>query len=123
MIAMLLAIAPAVSSSDLSRHPFAKPLGCPKAECAMLEGAPQTAGIRSGFVRLKSGETVGWHTTGHHEEALVILDGVGAVLIDGQPRQPFAAPAFAYIPPATRHNVLNTGKTPLEYVYVVAPTK
>jgi oxalate decarboxylase/phosphoglucose isomerase-like protein (cupin superfamily) len=36
--------------------------------------------------------------------------------------QTFSAPAFAYIPPATRHNVSNTGKTPLEYVYVVAPT-
>jgi mannose-6-phosphate isomerase-like protein (cupin superfamily) len=32
------------------------------------------------------------------------------------------APAFAYIPPATRHNVLNTGKDALEYVYVAAPT-
>jgi len=28
---------------------------------------------------------------------------------------------LVYIPPATRHNVTNTGQEPLEYVYVVAP--
>jgi len=77
--------------------------------------------MRSGFVRLKPGETVGWHTTGQNEESLVILHGEGEALIDGQPKQTFVAPAFAYIPPATRHNVSNTGKTLLEYVYVVAP--
>ena len=79
--------------------------------------------MRSGFVRLKPGETVGWHTTGQNEEALVILRGEGAALIDGHPKQAFAAPALAYIPPATRHNVENTGKELLEYVYVVAPAK
>ena len=87
----------------------------------MLEGAPQTAGMRSGFVRLKPGETVGWYTTGQHEEALVILRGEGLALIEGQPTLSFVAPAFAYIPPATRHHVSNTGKSLLEYVYVVAP--
>ena len=87
----------------------------------MLQGAPQTAGMRSGFVRLKPGATVGWHTTGQHEESLVILRGQGEALIDGQDKQSFTAPAFAYIPPNTRHNVSNTGKDILEYVYVVAP--
>ena len=72
---------------------------------------------------LQPGETVGWHTTGKNEEALVILHGQGEALIDGQAGQPFVAPAFVYIPPATRHNVLNTGTEPLEYVYVVAPAK
>jgi mannose-6-phosphate isomerase-like protein (cupin superfamily) len=79
--------------------------------------------MRSGFVRLQPGATVGWHTTGKNEEALVILHGQGEALIDGQAKQPFVAQAFVYIPPATRHNVLNTGTEPLEYVYVVAPAK
>lgn len=99
------------------------PLACPKGDCPLLQGAPRTMGMRSGFVRLKAGETVGWHTTGQNEEALVILRGEGAALIDGRPNQSFAAPALAYIPPATRHNVQNTGKELLEYVYVVAPAK
>ena len=89
----------------------------------LLTGAPQTAGMRSGFVRLKPGETVGWHTTGAHEETLVILRGSGAALIEGQPNREFRAPAVAYIPPATRHNVQNTGSEVLEYVYVVAPVE
>jgi quercetin dioxygenase-like cupin family protein len=80
-----------------------------------------TAGIRSGLVRLKPGETVGWHSTGKNEESLVILAGHGEALLEGQPARAFTAPAFVYIPPATKHNVANTGKDMLEYVYVVAP--
>ena len=118
--AVALVVAP-LSSQMPRPQPLARPLDCPKCDCPLLEGAPQTAGMRSGFVRLKPGETVGWHTTGQHEEALAILHGEGEVLIEGQPQRTFVAPAFAYIPPATRHNVSNTGKTLLEYVYVVAP--
>ncbi len=102
-------------------QPLSRPLECPGGDCPLLQGAPQTTGMRSGFVRLKPGATVGWHTTGQNEEALVILHGQGEALIDGQGKQTFAAPAFAYIPPSTRHNVSNTGKELLEYVYVVAP--
>ena len=97
------------------------PLQCAQGDCPLLHGAPQTAGMRSGYVRLKPGETVGWHTTGNNEESLVILHGRGEARLEGQSSRPFAAPAFAYIPPSTRHNVANTGEGPLEYVYVVAP--
>ena len=89
----------------------------------LLNGIPQTAGMRSGFVRLKPGESVGWHTTGRHEESLVILRGRGKALVAGKSSLSFTAPAFVYIPPATRHNVANTGDGPLVYVYVVAPAK
>ena len=89
----------------------------------MLTGVPQTAGMRSGFVRLVPGQTVGWHTTGKNEEALVILHGKGKAFIDGQPSIPFVALALVYIPPATRHNVENTGRDVLRYEYVVAPAK
>jgi mannose-6-phosphate isomerase-like protein (cupin superfamily) len=70
---------------------------------------------------LKPGETVGWHTTGQHEEALVILHGRGEARMEGQRARPFAAPELVYIPPAIRHNIANTGDEILEYVYVVAP--
>jgi len=77
--------------------------------------------MRSGFVRLKPGEAVGWHTTGQNEETLVILRGAGEALIEGEEGRAFTAPRLVYIPPATRHNVVNTGDRLLEYVYVVAP--
>jgi quercetin dioxygenase-like cupin family protein len=104
-------------------RPLAIPLACSQGDCPVLTGAPQTTGMRSGFVRLKPGETVGWHTTGKNEEALVVLHGKGNALIDGRPGMPFVAPALVYIPPDTRHNVENTGSDLLEYEYVVAPAK
>jgi mannose-6-phosphate isomerase-like protein (cupin superfamily) len=63
---------------------------------------------------------VGWHTTGQNEETLVILHGQGEVEIEGAPAMAVTEKMIAYIPPATRHNVRNTGDAPLEYVYVVA---
>jgi len=124
MVVLAAALAALPLGSQMPQpQPLALPLACPGGDCALLKGAPQTTGMRSGFVRLKPGETVGWHTTGANEEALVILHGQGSALIDGQTPRPFAAPALAYIPPATRHNVSNTGNEALEYVYVVAPAK
>ncbi|MGO9337198.1 MAG: cupin domain-containing protein [Terracidiphilus sp.] len=122
IVAALLFAAPmAASPRQANPHPLTVPLQCPAEDCPLLQGVPQTAGMRSGFVRLVSGATVGWHTTGKNEESLVILHGQGEALIEGQAKQAFVAPALVYIPPATRHNVANTGKELLEYVYVVAP--
>jgi len=121
-IAMLLALLP-VEAQAPSPKPLTLPLECASGDCPLLQGWPQTVGMRSGFVRLKSGETVGWHTTAQHEEALVILRGRGEARIEGQPALPFTAPRLLYFPPATRHNVANTGNELLEYVYVVAPAR
>lgn len=90
-------------------------------DCPLLKGMPRTVALRSGFMRLKPGELVGWHTTGKNEEALVILRGRGEAMIEGAAGMPIAEHMLAYIPPATRHNVKNTGTELLEYVYVVAP--
>jgi len=103
------------------RIPLVLALHCDTRECALLTGFPQTAGMRSGFVRLKPGTSVGWHSTDSNEEQLVILRGRGSAQIAGDPDRAFTAPAAVYIPPATRHNVLNTGTELLEYVYVVVP--
>jgi len=111
------------SSQTTKPQPLAMPLECAGGDCPLLKGAPQTAGMRSGYVRLKPGETVGWHTTGQNEETLVILAGQGEARLEGQPAHAFGARALVYIPPATRHNVANTGKEVLEYVYVVAPAQ
>lgn len=102
-------------------QPLTLPLACDGGDCPLLKGAPQTTGMRSGFVRLKPGESVGWHTTGQQEEALVILRGQGEAKIEGRARLRVAAQMLVYIPPAAKHNVTNTGKELLEYVYVVAP--
>ncbi len=119
---MLLAL-PATSQTDAGPQPLVIPLQCAGSDCPLLTGFPHTAGMRSGYVRLLAGATVGWHTTGKNEESLVILQGRGEALIEGQADRSFSAPAVVYIPPATRHNIKNTGKLPLQYVYIVAPAK
>jgi len=122
LISFTLALLP-LPSQEPRPQPLILSLECPGGDCPLLLGTPQTAGMRTGFVRLKPGETVGWHTTGKNEESLVVLRGHGEARLEGQPALAFAAPALAYIPPATRHNVANTGDRLLEYVYVVAPAK
>jgi len=121
VLASPLAVSP--PQSTLPKHqPTTLSLDdCSTDDCPLLKGMPQTAGLRSGFVRLKPGATVGWHTTGQNEETLVILHGKGEAQIEGAAAMPVAEKMIAYIPPATRHNVQNTGTEPLEYVYVVAP--
>ena len=119
-LVLFLALAPLISQGP-PRQALTLALECPGGDCPLLKGVPQTAGMRSGFVRLKPGDSVGWHSTGQNEESLVILRGSGEALMEGQAPRRFAAPQLVYIPPATRHNVTNTGGEPLEYVYVVAP--
>jgi mannose-6-phosphate isomerase-like protein (cupin superfamily) len=121
LAALLLTPVAPISSQEAKNRPLKMALECGSIDCPLLQGTPQTAGMRSGFVRLKPWEAVGWHTTGEHEEALVILRGNGEAQIEGQKPMEIASRMMVYIPPATRHNVQNTGRELLEYVYVVAP--
>jgi len=117
----ILICATAVIAQQPQPEPRAIPLICASEDCPLLTGVPQTAGMRSGFIRLAPGQSVGRHSTGSHEETLVILHGSGEALLDDKKRISFTAPAAVYFPPSTFHNVLNTGRETLEYVYVVAP--
>jgi quercetin dioxygenase-like cupin family protein len=96
-------------------------LQCSAGDCPLLTGKPQTGGMRGGSVTLKPGESVGWHSTAGNEESLVILRGTGVANIEGRGDMPLSEKHLAYIPPATRHNVTNTGTAILEYVWIVAP--
>ena len=87
----------------------------------ILEGQPQTCGMRSGRVYLKAGESCGLHSTKHHEELLVFLSGQGELQIGETDRIAVGAGRAAYIPPETLHDVHNTGSGPLTYIYCVAP--
>jgi mannose-6-phosphate isomerase-like protein (cupin superfamily) len=105
------------------RQPKTFVLNCAGGDCPLLTGAPQTAGMRGGSVKLKPGESVGWHSTSQNEETLVILRGSGVAKIDGHSDMPFSEKMLVYIPPLTRHNVVNNGSQTLEYVWIVAPAK
>ena len=87
----------------------------------LLDGKPQTCGMRSGRVYLPSGQACGQHSTKNHEELLVFLSGQGELMIGEEDRFQVAQGKVTYIPPKTLHNVKNTGSEPLVYVYCVAP--
>jgi mannose-6-phosphate isomerase-like protein (cupin superfamily) len=87
----------------------------------LLEGMPQTAGMRSGRMFLKPGQCCERHSTDAHEEMLIFLAGSGKVLLDGRVAMDVSRGHIAYIPPYTPHDVHNTGKEPLIYIYCVAP--
>src|SRR6056297_2331835 len=88
----------------------------------LLNGRPQTKGMRSGRVYLKPGEDCGVHSTEAHEETLVFLSGSGKSLI-GENKKPCGVGEgkIVYIPPFTTHNIVNDSEEPLVYIYCVAP--
>ncbi len=77
-------------------------------------------GLASGFVTLKSKESVGLHNTQNKEEALIVLQGQAQVSYGRFSRIKVKKSCFVYIPPKTDHDIKNTGKGILRYVYVTA---
>jgi len=71
-----------VAAQQARPAPRAIPLICAGQYRPLLMGVRQTAGMRSGFVRLTPGTTAGRHTTGNHEETLVIFRGRGTASLD-----------------------------------------
>ena len=88
----------------------------------ILNGVPQTCGMRSGRVHLQANQSCGEHSTHAHEEILVFLAGNGEALI-GEEQKVFKVGQgrTIYIPPHTLHNIKNSDSEPLVYIYCVAP--
>jgi mannose-6-phosphate isomerase-like protein (cupin superfamily) len=89
----------------------------------VLGGPPATHSMRSGYVVLGPGHSVGKHSTGEHEEVLVVFHGTGKMMITDGPELVLAPNTVAYCPPRTEHDVTNTGSQPLRYLYVVAAAR
>lgn len=76
--------------------------------------------MHSGLVTLQPGETVGKHSTENKEEAIVVLEGEGIFKIDRGEELNLEKGYFVYCPPHTEHDVLNCGKEPLKYIFIVS---
>jgi quercetin dioxygenase-like cupin family protein len=87
----------------------------------LLAGAPETCGMKSGYVTLKPGESVGEHAADSREESIIVLEGTAEVVIAGATAFTAGAHHLIYIPPGTIHDICNSGTGPLRYVYVVTP--
>ena len=89
----------------------------------VLGGPPESVTMKSGLVVLAPNKSVGKHSTGQHEELLVVLEGQGEMSFKDGSTLGVKANHALYCPPETEHNVTNTGRNVLRYVYVVASTK
>ncbi|HTY45725.1 MAG TPA: cupin domain-containing protein [Patescibacteria group bacterium] len=87
----------------------------------LFAGIPQTCGMRSGYVRLTPGESVGAHNTDAREEAIVILSGKAEIHTGESDVFSAEAGSVIYMPPHTPHDIKNIGQETLRYVYVVSP--
>ena len=86
----------------------------------LLQGRPQTRGMRAGRIFLLPGQDCGQHSTNSNEELLVFLTGQGEVIIEKSSPFQVGVGRICYIPSETTHNVRNTGDEPLVYIYCVA---
>jgi len=87
----------------------------------LLGEAEKTCGMRSGRVWLQPGRSCGPHSTNDCEEIIIFLAGSGVALIGKEAKpHPVGQNKICYIPPQTIHDIKNTGKEPLVYVYCVA---
>ncbi len=89
----------------------------------LLAGPPETVTMKSGLVILQPGQSVGKHSTGSHEELLVILEGRATMRFTDGTRLEVDPDHILYCPPQTEHDVTNTGSGLLRYVYIVASAK
>lgn len=94
-----------------------------KHDTLLLSGPPETVAMKSGLVILEPGQTVGKHSTGSHEEMLVILEGKAVMMFNDGVKLEVEANQVLYCPPETEHDVMNTGTGVLRYVYIVASVK
>ncbi|HUN87354.1 MAG TPA: cupin domain-containing protein [Terriglobales bacterium] len=124
-IGMLLLAATGVIMAQAAK-PTARAISLPQGTAGyqeLVSGPPGSAGMKSGLVVLAPGKSVGKHSTGDHEEMVIVLEGRGQmVLADGR-RVDISPQSAAYSPPGTEHDVINTGTGLLRYVYVVSPAQ
>ncbi len=79
---------------------------------------PLSKKLRAGVVVLRPSQSIGRHTTGEHEELIVVLAGSARVRA-GAKVVNLKSGTAVFIPGKTWHNVTNYGTSTLRYVYIV----
>jgi quercetin dioxygenase-like cupin family protein len=123
VILILILLAAMLTAAQSQPKPHAKVVALNKSDngvLPILSGPPETVTMKSGYVVLEPGRSVGKHSTEKHEELLVVLEGQGEVIFHDGSKLELNARTALYCPPETEHDVRNTGVGTLRYVYVVA---
>ena len=108
------------SDKEKVLKPFILSLPAPIEKRFEILNSHNSAVMHSGQVTLAKGECIGEHSTGGHEELIIILEGEGEIESEGLSRSKITAGQVAYNPPFTKHNVFNTGTQVLRYIYIVS---
>jgi quercetin dioxygenase-like cupin family protein len=90
---------------------------------SLLSGPPETLFLKSGYVKLSPGESIGLHSTNGGEEVILPVSGEGEVRYPGKDPLRVSPGSMIYNPPETVHDVINTGAGVLEYIYIVAKSQ
>jgi len=121
--ALIIFLAAILAAAQSQPKPHAKVVALDKADngiLPILTGPPETISMKSVYVVLEPGRSVGKHSTEHHEEILIVLEGQGEMRFRDGSRLELKARTALYCPPETEHDVWNTSAGTLRYVYVVA---
>ncbi|MFN8519117.1 MAG: cupin domain-containing protein [Chloroflexota bacterium] len=78
----------------------------------------ETGRLNVTCVRVWPGQTVPAHTHLDEDQIYHVVSGSGFVVLDGV-RTDVAAGSFVMIPIGTEHEITNTGREPLDYVFFV----
>jgi quercetin dioxygenase-like cupin family protein len=121
---IVLAYAVSVSAQTGLPKPFLVQLSDTTSDYQrVFAGPPQTTSMHSGLVVIAPTKSVGKHSTKSYEEAIVVLSGTGEFKITGGPTLQLSPNSVLYCPPNKEHDVVNTGTTPLRYLYIAAKQK
>lgn len=72
------------------------------------------------LMRLLPGEEIGLESHAGHDQFFQIIDGEGAVIVDGI-RTPIEDDHVILVPAGVRHNIVNTGDEPLRFYTLYGP--
>jgi quercetin dioxygenase-like cupin family protein len=93
---------------------YVKRLGKPET----VVSSSQSSQLHSGYVVLEPGKEVGEHSTRDGEELIMVFEGKGEIVSE-RGNEKIEAPCIVLVPAHTVHNVRNTSKALLKYVYVL----
>jgi len=90
---------------------------------SLLAGHPESIKMESGVVVLEPGKSAGKHSTKSYEEIVIVLEGQGKLICSDGSQLEIMQGKAAYSPPGTEHDVKNTGKGVLRYIFVASDTR
>ena len=88
--------------------------------CSVVNKGLGSESVTALKVDIGPGGQIPMHTHPGHEEAIIILEGTATTVMENETRA-VEAPATMLVPQGVRHQIINTGTTPL-HILAIFPT-